>query len=84
MTHPAHDTAAPPPGAPPPAVIEPYRAGLAAYREGRFDAAAGHFRTALRAAPDDGPARALLDRCLAFADNPPTDGWTGEHVLTER
>jgi adenylate cyclase len=70
-------------GAPPP-VVTRYAQGLAAYRARRFQDAAECFAAALAVAPGDGPAGALLDRCRAFADNPPTDAWAGEHVLTEK
>jgi adenylate cyclase len=73
-----------PPGAPPPPAVARYAEGLAAYRAGRFAEAARGFRAALAADPADGPAAVMLDRCLAFADNAPPEGWMGEHVLTEK
>ncbi|MBI4593143.1 MAG: adenylate/guanylate cyclase domain-containing protein [Candidatus Rokubacteria bacterium] len=61
-----------------------FATGLAAYRAGRFAAAAGHFEAALGRDPEDGPSRALLARCREFLAHPPPADWRGVHVLTSK
>ena len=63
---------------------EHYTQGLGAYRLRAFGEAAKRFEAALAANPDDGPAREMRDRCLAFLASPPPNEWRGEHVLTEK
>jgi class 3 adenylate cyclase len=58
-----------------------YAAGLDAYRARRFDEAHEHFTAALKADPDDGAARALLEQCEHYLLEPPPPEWRGEHVL---
>jgi adenylate cyclase len=58
-----------------------YATGLAAYRARRFDEAREQFGAALKAEPDDGPAREMLGRCDEYLVTPPPPDWRGEHVL---
>jgi class 3 adenylate cyclase len=54
-----------------------YAAGLAAYREQRWDEARAAFAAALEAAPDDGPSLALRARIAELKQNPPPGNWDG-------
>ena len=54
-----------------------YAAGLAAYREGRWDEARAAFSAALEAKPEDGPSIALLARVENLSRNPPPTDWDG-------
>jgi class 3 adenylate cyclase len=54
-----------------------YAAGLAAYRELRWDDAGAAFAAALEAVPDDGPSVALLARISDLKQNPPPANWDG-------
>jgi class 3 adenylate cyclase len=54
-----------------------YAAGLAAYRERRWDDAIGAFHAALKAVPDDGPSIALINRIKNFGKDPPPGDWDG-------
>jgi hypothetical protein len=60
---------------------ERYAGGLAAYRARRFEEAREHFAAALKAEPEDGPAREMLTRCGEYLVTPPPPEWRGEHVL---
>jgi hypothetical protein len=55
--------------------------GLQAYRARRFAEAREHFVAALKADPDDGAARALLEQCEHYLLTPPPPEWRGEHVM---
>jgi adenylate cyclase len=58
-----------------------YAVGLEAYRARRFGEAHEHFVAALKAEPEDGAARALLEQCEHYLLAPPPPDWRGEHVL---
>jgi class 3 adenylate cyclase len=60
---------------------ERYAAGLAAYRNRKFDEAREQFEAALKAEPDDGPSKEMITRCDEYLVTPPPDDWRGEHVL---
>ena len=53
-----------------------YAEALEAYRKGRWAEALARFREALTLRPQDGPARALAQRCLAYEGAPP-EPWDG-------
>jgi adenylate cyclase len=59
------------------ALRDNYAAGLAAYRERRWDDAIGAFNAALKAVPDDGPSIALINRIKNFGRDPPPGDWDG-------
>lgn len=63
-----------------------FEAALALYRKGRFVEAARGFDEIVAASPSDGAARALADRCRAFAEHPPAspDEWDGVLALTAK
>jgi adenylate cyclase len=58
-----------------------YAEGLAAYRARRFAEAHEHFVAALKAEPDDGAARVLLEQSEHYLLAPPPPEWRGEHVM---
>lgn len=58
--------------------------GLDGYLARRFSEAAVEFEKALAVRPDDEAARRFLERCRAYAANPPGDAWTGVHQATEK
>jgi adenylate cyclase len=57
-----------------------WEAALADYRAGRRAEARAGFEAALRARPDDGPARLYLERLAA----PAPEGWDGVHDLHDK
>lgn len=65
---------------PPPAVVAPYEAALAAYYAGDFAGALAGF-TALA---DDPPSRVLADRCRGFLAVPPASGWDGVWIAATK
>jgi adenylate cyclase len=54
-----------------------YAAGLATYRERRWDAALALFEEGLRLRPQDGPAQLMKRRIAMFRDSPPPEDWGG-------
>jgi adenylate cyclase len=54
-----------------------YAEGLTLYREQRWAEARTLFAQALVHWPDDGPSRAMADRCKVFQDTPPPEEWEG-------
>ncbi|HSG90756.1 MAG TPA: adenylate/guanylate cyclase domain-containing protein [Pseudomonadales bacterium] len=65
-------------------VVQRYNAGLALYKERRFEEAMEAFRRVLEVAPDDGPALTYIDRCDSYLQTPPPDDWDGVHQLTAK
>ncbi|MDO9116417.1 MAG: CHASE2 domain-containing protein [Nitrospira sp.] len=65
-------------------VIEAYRAGLEAYKQRDFKAAATHFEAALALDPKDGPARVYLERAKEYLIAPPPEQWDGVYELTSK
>ena len=66
-----------------------FAAGLALYREMRWDESADLFRRALAIDPDDRPSRVFQSRCDLYARQSPTtagsDGrWDGVHSMTTK
>ncbi|MFY2560983.1 CHASE2 domain-containing protein [Corallococcus terminator] len=55
------------------ATVEGYHAALALYREARFDEAVSRLEALGAEDPDDGPTKALLERCHKYAKAPPPD-----------
>ncbi|MBU2549415.1 MAG: adenylate/guanylate cyclase domain-containing protein [Proteobacteria bacterium] len=58
-------------------VRQAFEDGLARYEAGDLAGAREAFGRALEADPDDGPARAYLDRCLDIGGGPLSDDWDG-------
>jgi hypothetical protein len=61
-----------------------YAAGLAAYRNRRWEEAREAFTAALAAVPDDGPTLAMLKRIDTFVEAPPADNWDGAWSLDQK
>ncbi len=55
--------------------IRHYEAGLQAYKQRDWEAAARLFRAALDADPDDGPAAVYLERATEYVTAPPPPDW---------
>jgi adenylate cyclase len=64
------------------AALDEFAAGLAAWREGRFDDARARFEAFAGDNPDDGAAQLFLQR-LARTPTPP-DGWDGVFAFDEK
>jgi adenylate cyclase len=71
-------------GAPVRVDLERFAAALAAYRARRFADAETGFQAALDACPDDGPARALLERARRLGAAPPPADWDGVFEQMEK
>jgi class 3 adenylate cyclase len=61
-----------------------YGAGLAAYRDRRWEEARAAFTAALSAIPDDGPTLTMLKRIDTLATAPPADDWDGAWRLDQK
>ena len=57
--------------------LEPFAAGLDAYRRQAWAEAMAFFSRALEAHPADGAARTLLERCRIYQKTPPPPEWDG-------
>ena len=57
-------------------IVQLYGEGLAAYREGRWEEAAEHFRSALKLDPEDCSSKLMLARCEQYKHHPP-ENWRG-------
>jgi adenylate cyclase len=58
-------------------LLDIYHKGLEAYKNRRWEEAAGLFREALAINPQDGPSTLYIERCDQFRQNPPGDDWDG-------
>jgi adenylate cyclase len=54
-----------------------YAAGLSAYRKQLWDEALALFTQALALLPEDGPSRAMGERCRIYRKAPPPEDWDG-------
>jgi adenylate cyclase len=61
-----------------------YAEGLEAYRKQLWDAAVGLFKQALALKLGDGPSRVMMERCQAYRDVPPPEGWDGVFLQVEK
>jgi len=55
--------------------LKEYAAGYEAYCEQHWDDAIGLFEKALEFLPEDGPSRAMAERCRIYRETPPPEGW---------
>ena len=62
-------------------LLEPYAAGIEAYRQRRFEEARASFTAILASRPADGPAKLYVERCETMAANPPPPDWDGVTVM---
>jgi len=58
-------------------VVEQYALALAEYRAGRFAQALEPLEQALKEDPEDGPSRALSQRCRNHLEHPPSQPFDG-------
>jgi adenylate cyclase len=65
-------------------VADLYSQGLSLYRARRWDHAASRFAAALAIRGDDGPSRAMLERCLDYKKTPPPPDWDGSYSMTSK
>ncbi len=65
-------------------LLEHFNAGLAAYRQRRWDEAVAHLSAVLEERPGDGPAALYLARCRTLADSPPPVDWDGVTVMESK
>ncbi len=64
--------------------VERFQAGLSFYREQVFTEAIACFEDTLRLRPEDGPARAFIQRCMQLSEDPPGSGWDGVWRMEEK
>ncbi len=58
-------------------LLDIYSQGLEAYKDRRWETAAGYFREALAVDRRDGPSALHLERCEEFMRNSPGENWDG-------
>ncbi len=61
--------------------VDCYDKGYAEYTKRNWAKAIAHFQMALELTPNDGPSLAMINRCQAYKDNPPDDGWDGSFAM---
>jgi len=64
--------------------MELYAAGLAAYREQRWDDALRHFERVLEQRQGDGPSLVMIERSKTYIESPPGADWDGVFVATRK
>jgi adenylate cyclase len=64
--------------------LEPFAAGLAAYRRQAWAEAAVFFSRALEANPADGAAATILERCRIYQSTPPPADWDGVFRMRDK
>lgn len=58
-------------------LLDEFRKGLEAYRKKKWDLAIRYFQQALQVVPDDGPAKAYIERCQFYKKHPVPINWDG-------
>jgi adenylate cyclase len=66
------------------ALRKDFAAALALYRDRRFGAAGDAFAAVAARHPADGPAAVLVERCRAYAADPPPHDWDGAYHLATK
>ncbi len=61
-------------------VSERFSEAFCLYKGRRFEEAINVFEAILERVPDDAPSRLYIQRCNAFIQSPPCDGWDGVYV----
>lgn len=64
--------------------LETFAKGLVAYRRRDWLASVRAFAAALELNPNDGPTQLYLERSLHYRQAPPSEGWDGVWMLTEK
>jgi len=62
-------------------IVDNYQKGLYAYRDQNWDSAVDFFNSVLVLDPDDGPSKAMLQRCGELKANPPGEDWDGSYTM---
>ncbi len=57
---------------------------LAHYQDREWEEALAIFEEIGRLRPGDGPSRVMADRCRAFLESPPAEGWDGVHRMAAK
>jgi len=65
-------------------VIEWFELGLASYRNKDFYEANEYFERSLFVDPNDGPSKVFIDRCYKYILYPPSEEWSGVHIMTTK
>jgi adenylate cyclase len=65
-------------------VVNQFKDGIGKYRAGKWDAAVGAFREALRLNPRDRLSEIYIERCEKLKANPPEGEWNGVWVMDEK
>ncbi len=65
-------------------ILPVFNQGLESYKNQQWQEAMDHFNQVLEIDPDDGPALTYLERCLHFANDPPSKDWNGVFTLTKK
>jgi adenylate cyclase len=65
-------------------VVSYFNDGMQHYRAARFSKAIGQFEKALACHPNDRLASAYIERCDYLTKHPPSDGWNGVWVMTQK
>ncbi len=65
-------------------VVELYQEGFKLHEERRWDEALDCFRRALAIRPEDGPAKAMIERVEHYIAEPPPAKWQGEYVRKKK
>ena len=65
-------------------VLNHYNAGLAAYKQRKWDEAIRAFEKALQIDPEDGPSGLYLDRSKKYKEVPPPVDWDGVFIMTTK
>ncbi|KAI9350340.1 GAF domain-like protein [Obelidium mucronatum] len=64
-------------------VLELYAKGLTLYRRRQYKTASEFFESALNVIQDDGPSKAMMQRCLLYVEHPPPlQDWDGSYKIT--
>lgn len=61
--------------------VECYDKGFNEYRQRNWSKAIAFFQMGLDLTPDDGPSKAMINRCKAYIENPPPDNWDGSFIM---
>ncbi|EAQ29335.1 Adenylate/Guanylate Cyclase [Erythrobacter sp. NAP1] len=65
-------------------VLGNFNEGVKLYRGQEWDRAAGYFKKAMEANPEDKLSQTYIDRCQLMKDNPPGDEWDGVWIMKEK
>jgi hypothetical protein len=65
-------------------MLEFYNAGLELYKQMKFKEALESFKQGLNEAPDDGPTKLYIARCIELSKNPPAEDWDGVFTMTTK